>query len=209
MANQIVLDLKNITVPEKILFLRGLVTQITGNANFPIPSPTLASITSKADALQAALGVQATAQQAAKTATTSLDTAVKAADTAVNSLSNYVWETSGGDEAKIQSAGLSLRAPKTPTTSLDAPQNVQVTVGDSDGALDASWDRVNKAKNYEVQISDDPPTSNSWRAGDIASGSKLTLTGLTSGAKIWVRVRALGPKGLKSPWSDPAVKRVP
>ena len=31
----------------------------------------------------------------------------------------------------------------------------------------------------------------------------------TSGAKLWVRVRALGPKGLKSPWSDPAVKRVP
>ena len=182
---------------------------MTGNANYTTPNPALATITSRADAVQAALGVQQIAQQAAKTATTSLETASKAADTAVNSLSNYVWETSGGDEAKIQSAGMSLRAPKTPTTSLAAPQNLSVTVGDSDGELDASWDRVNKAKNYEVQISDDPPTSSSWRAGDIVSASKVTLTGLTSGAKIWVRVRALGPKGLKSPWSDPAVKRVP
>lgn len=81
--------------------------------------------------------------------------------------------------------------------------------GGSEGELDGSWDRVNKAKNYEVQISDDPPSSNSWRAGDIVSASRVTLTGLTSGAKIWMRVRALGPKGLKSPWSDPAVKRVP
>ena len=209
MANQIVLDLKNITVPDKIQFLREIVTQITGNANYTTPSPALATITGKANALETALGAQQTAQQIAKTATTNLETAVKAADTAVNSLSNYVWETSGGDEAKIQTAGMSLRAPKTPTTSLAAPQNLNVTGGDSDGELDASWDRVNKAKTYEVQISDDPPTSTSWRAGDIASASKITLTGLTSGAKIWVRVRALGPKGLKSPWSDPAVKRVP
>jgi len=38
---------------------------------------------------------------------------------------------------------------------------------------------------------------------------KVAITDLTSGAKQWVRVRALGPKGFKSPWSDPAVKRVP
>lgn len=209
MANQITLDLKNLTVPDKIQFLRDIVTQMTGNANYPTPSPALATITTKANALEAALGAQAIAQQAAKSATTNLETAEKAADTAVNSLSNYVWETSGGDEAKIQSAGMSLRAPKTPTTSLPAPQNLSVTVGDSDGELDGSWDRVNKAKNYEVQVSDDPPTSSTWRAGDIVSASKVTLTGLTSGAKQWLRVRALGPKGLKSPWSDPAVKRVP
>lgn len=209
MANQITLDLKNLTGPDKIQFLRDIVTQMTGNANYPTPSPALATITAKANALEAALGAQAIAQQAAKSATTSLETAEKAADTAVNSLSNYVWETSGGDEAKIQSAGMSLRAPKTPTTSLPAPQNLSVTVGDSDGELDGSWDRVNKAKNYEVQVSDDPPTSSTWRAGDIVSASKVTLTGLTSGAKQWLRVRALGPKGIKSPWSDPAVKRVP
>ena len=29
------------------------------------------------------------------------------------------------------------------------------------------------------------------------------------GAKKWLRVRALGPKELQGPWSDPAVKRVP
>jgi len=39
--------------------------------------------------------------------------------------------------------------------------------------------------------------------------SSAQLTGLPSGTKVWVRVRALGPKKIKSPWSAPAVKRVP
>ena len=209
MANKITLDLKNYTVPDKVQFVRQVVTQMTGNANFPTPSPALAALTTKANNFETAFNTQQSAQQAAKTATTNLGTADAAADAALNSLANYVEETAAGDAAKIESAGLNLRAPKTPTTSLATPQNLGLTVGDNDGELDAAWDPTAKAKNYEVQVSDDPPTSSSWRAGDIASASKVTLKNLTSGSKVWVRVRALGPKGLKSPWSDPAVKRVP
>jgi hypothetical protein len=209
MANQIKLDLQGKTVPQKIQFLRDIVTQMTGNANYPTPSPALTVITAKANALETALGAQQTAQQAAKTATTTLETKEGEADAAVNSLSNYVWETSGGDEAKIQSAGMSLRAPKTPTTSLPAPQGLAVTAGDNEGELDAVWDPVPKNKGYEVQTSPDPVTGTSWAFAETSTASKTTLTGLPSGSKIWVRVRALGPKKIKSPWSDPAVKRVP
>lgn len=209
MANQIKLDLQGKTVPQKIQFLRDIVTQMTGNANYTTPAPTLASITAKANALEAALGAQATAQQAAKTATTNLETKEGEADAAVNSLSNYVWETSGGDEAKIQGAGMTLRAPKTPTTSLPAPQGLAVTAGDEEGTLDATWDPVPKSKGYEVQTSPDPVTGTSWEYAETSTASKTSLTGLPSGSKIWVRVRALGPKKIKSPWSDPAVKRVP
>ncbi len=35
--------------------------------------------------------------------------------------------------------------------------------------------------------------------------SKHTETGLTSGTKYWIRVRAVGASGF-GPWSDPAVK---
>jgi len=59
------------------------------------------------------------------------------------------------------------------------------------------------------QISDDPPTATRWTHTGTSSGSKTTLTELESGKKKWTRVRALGPKKVKSPWSDPAVKRVP
>jgi hypothetical protein len=209
MANQIKLDLQGKTVPQKIQFLRDIVTQMTGNANYPTPSPALTVITAKANALETALGAQQTAQQAAKTATTTLETKEGEADAAVNSLSNYVWETSGGDEAKIQTAGMSLRAPRTPTTSLPAPQGLAATAGDEEGELDLVWDPVPKSKGYEVQTSPDPVTGSSWEYAETSTASKTSLTGLPSGSKIWVRVRALGPKKIKSPWSDPAVKRVP
>ena len=65
MANQIKLDLQGRTVPQKIQFLRDLVTQLTGNANFTTPSPALSVITTKANALETALSDQQTAQQAA------------------------------------------------------------------------------------------------------------------------------------------------
>lgn len=209
MANQIKLDLQGKTVPQKIQFLRDIVTQMTGNANYPTPNPALTAITTKANNLEAALGTQATAQQAAKTATTNLETKEGEADASLSSLSNYVWETSGGDEAKIQTAGMTLRAPKTPTTSLSAPQGVTATAGDEEGELDLVWEPVPKSKGYEVQTSPDPVTGTSWAFAETSTASKTSLTGLPSGSKIWVRVRALGPKKIKSPWSDPAVKRVP
>lgn len=209
MANKIKLDLQGITVPDKVQFMRQVVTQMTGNANFTTPAPTLASITAKALTLELSFNAQQTAQQAAKTATTNLGTAEDAADAALNSLANYVEEAVSGDTAKIESAGMTTRAPKTPTTSLPAPQNLSLTAGDNDGELEAQWDRVDKSKNYEVQISDDPPTANSWTHAKTTTKSKTTLPGQPSGAKKWVRVRALGPKEITGPWSDPAVKRVP
>lgn len=209
MANKIKLDLQGLTVPDKVQFMRQVVTQMTGNANFTTPAPTLASITTKANALESSFNAQQTAQQAAKAATTNLGTAEDAADAALNSLANYVEEASGGDTAKIESAGMTTRAPKTPTTSLPAPQNLSSSAGDEDGVLDLVWDPVPKAKGYEVQTSPDPVTSTSWTFAETSSASKTSITGLPSGNKIWVRVRALGPKKIRSPWSDPAVKRVP
>ena len=209
MANKIKLDLQGITVPDKVQFMRGIVTQMTGNANFTTPNPALSVITTAANTLETKFNTQQTAQQAAKTATTNLGTAEDAANAALNSLANYVEEASGGDTAKIESAGLTTRAPKTPTTSLPAPQGLTSTAGDNEGELDLVWDPVPKAKGYEVQTSADPVTSTSWAFAETSSASKTSLTGLPSGSKIWVRVRALGPKKIKSPWSDPAVKRVP
>ena len=39
--------------------------------------------------------------------------------------------------------------------------------------------------------------------------SSGTIPGLTSGARMWVRARAIGAHPDPGPWSDPAAKRVP
>ena len=42
----------------------------------------------------------------------------------------------------------------------------------------------------------------------LATNIKTAMTGLTSGAKMWARVRAVASAG-QGAWSDPAVKIVP
>jgi hypothetical protein len=71
-------------------------------------------------------------------------------------------------------------------------------------------DRTNEQNlDYEIQQSVDPITASSWTHAEVVTGSKAMLTGLTSGAKMWFRVRSVGPKKIKGPWSDPAFKVVP
>lgn len=59
-------------------------------------------------------------------------------------------------------------------------------------------------------MSTDPITATSWRDIDPSGGSRKELKGLTSGVRLWFRVRAIAPKEINNgPWSDPAVKTVP
>ncbi len=55
----------------------------------------------------------------------------------------------------------------------------------------------------------DPVTGTSWAYKMTAAKSSATLSGLTTGARIWARVRAIGADNATGPWSDPAVKTVP
>ena len=70
-----------------------------------------------------------------------------------------------------------------------------------------SWRRC--ANSYEIQTSVDPVTASSWAFKKSAPKSSVTIDGLTSGTKMWVRVRAVGAGNATGPWSDPATKTVP
>ena len=65
------------------------------------------------------------------------------------------------------------------------------------------------AGTYEIWASIDPVTPGSWAFKDVSNITALTLGGFTSGAKMWLRVRAVGADNNKGPWSDPAAKTVP
>ena len=86
--------------------------------------------------------------------------------------------------------------------------NLVLTAGDFDGSLDAAWDPVRGASSYEIYISVDPVSGTSWTFKQSSPKSSAHIAGLTSGAKMWVRVRAIGAAN-EGPWSDPATKTVP
>ena len=186
----------------------NLKTALTGNANFTTPVPSLTTFGTAITTAQTKLTAADNAAQTAKQATADKDTAIAALSALATQLAAYVDFTANGDESKILSAGLSVRADKTPATAPGQVANLSLTVGDNEGSLDAHWDAMSGAKSFEVQSSPDPMTSTSFVTRDTLTNSKTTLTGFTSGARIWVRVRAINSAG-KGAWSDPAVKIVP
>jgi len=63
--------------------------------------------------------------------------------------------------------------------------------------------------NHEVETSVDPVSATSGQKKLTVTKSSGTLTGLTSGARMWVRMRAIGAVPQPGPWSDRAAKTVP
>ena len=121
----------------------------------------------------------------------------------------YVENITSGDAVKIESAGMAVRATAAPVGPMPQVMNLVATASVFEGALDVAWDAVYGAGSYEVHTSADPVTGSSWAFKDVSNKSTTTLNSFTSGAKVWVRVRAVGADNNKGPWSDPAGKTVP
>jgi hypothetical protein len=202
------LNIKSLPDAQIIQQCTNIKTAMTGNANFTTPVPALAAFTTLINTAQTKLTASENAQTAAKQATADKDTAIVALLAAATQLATYVDLTANGDEAKILSAGMQVRATATPSTPPATVMDLFITAGDSAGEVDLQWDPVNSAKSYEVQTSPEPMTASSWSPQATVTKSRTAVTGLTSGQRVWARVRAVNPAGL-GPWSDPATKIVP
>jgi hypothetical protein len=204
------LNFKRLSVSEKIARARLIVQQMTANAaNFPHPVPALADLSAVIDAAETAYNNALKTRAAAKEATATLEDKEDELDEMVSRMASYVDTASAGDEQIILSAGMDVRAPNVPTNQPPSvPTGLTPTMGDLEGEIDLTWNSVPGASSYIVQISPNPPTNTSWTQTAIVTVSKATVDGLTSGAKFWFRVAAVGGGG-QSGWSDPAVKMAP
>ncbi len=205
------LNLARRSVDEKLTFGDGIKNGITNNATtFPDPVPNMTAYGALITDLRTKNNAVTTAKAALKAAYTALAASEAAFDAGTTTLGEYVQTKSGGEQAKIESAGMSVKAPNTPIGPLGQVENLSVTVGDDDGELELSWDPVRGAKSYEIQVCPDPITPANWRSLAPSTKSKKTLKNLPSGQRTWVRVRAIAPKEENDgAWSDPAVKVVP
>lgn len=202
------LNLRDLDALQKVQKANDIVDAMTGNANYPAPNPVLAAVTAKSDALSAAFSAREVAKQTLDERQELLATAGGDLDAALTGLMAYVESASGGDAAKILSAGFEVRGQASPPAPMAQVEGLDSTIGDMQGRVVLRWTPVRGAKSYEVQTSPDPITSTSWAAAGISTRSTLTLDGLPIGARCWFRVRAIGSAG-PGPWSDPAVKTVP
>lgn len=113
-----------------------------------------------------------------------------------------------GSASVLTLSGWALAATPGAPVPAGAISNFMVTAGDMDGSVDYSWDPEQGSKSYEVQITTVDPVAGPYETKAQPTGSSANVPGLTSGQRVWGRVRGIGFDG-PGPWTDPATKIVP
>jgi hypothetical protein len=207
--SRVKLNLDRLNPEELVASANTVKTAMTGNANFPTPNPTLAAFGTLITTATTKIAGYNTKKAEAETALADRDAALAELRGSFTLLGDYVQNASGGDAVKIESAGMDVRAAAAPVT-MTQVLDLAVTEGDSAGTLDSMWSPVTGARSYEIQTTTaDPLVEANWAFKKSSSKSRATLDGLTSGSKVWVRVRAVGTRGSVGAYSDPANKTVP
>ena len=205
---RIKLNLRTLSVPDKVAKGRQIVSAMTNNANFSNPHPALSDVTASLATLEQTHTSLQTAKASVKAKATALDDAEAKASEILTQLAAYVESIAGSDETIITSAGLETKIPRSAPSVLSPPHGLSTTVSDHDKEIDLTWKKVANAKSYTIQFSPDPPTPESWAHATITTASFATIDNLTSGKRYWFRVAAVGAMG-QSGWSEPATKIAP
>jgi hypothetical protein len=206
---KIKLNLRTLTIPEKLARSQQIVAALTGNPNFTAPHPPLSQVTATINELEAASNAAQAARQEAKAKTAAQKTKEEALDKIMTQLVAHVESIAGDDHELILSAGLDVRATAAPVSAThSAPPTLTATVGDHNGEIDLSWDTIRGARSYVIERSADPPTDSSWTHAAISTRSQTTIEDLTSGTRYWFRVASITATG-QSGWSNPAMKIAP
>ena len=207
-----VLNLKNANAEEILRVGKNVQKGFSDNPTvFTTPKPPLATAAAHTADLEAKIGAVTTAEEAVKTAYIVRDASAAVVVADLNVSLPYVQETSAGDPTIIAKANLDTRSQAAPVGKMPQVQNVSLTTGDTPGTVDAHWDAVSGRKGFEqAHCTGDPSVEANWKLVGSSSASKTTFTDLTSGTRLWVRVRAKRTKPENDgPWSQPATIIVP
>ncbi len=204
----LVLKLRRFGILQLLQFLQNLITAATGNTNAPMPNPHLPVLQGLYDDGVEANNAFTAAQDACTAASLERDEEMQAIIAGITGYINSMETHKGFDPVKLASLGLPLRSPATPPQPCGTIIGLMTSVGDDEDAMGGKWQRDPFAGSYEVQVSPDPVTPTSWAHAMTVTRPRAKLTGLPSGQKRWIRVRAVNDLGPGS-WSDPSGRMVP
>lgn len=206
----VVVDLKNLSVPVLVTRIKAIIAATSGLPLYASLSPKLTALGTMVDTLETKQTAQITAQNAAIAATEALNDAERAVIDGAIDLASDVGKTAT-TEAEVNATLMRVKDAPAPKPIPDQPTGLELKMGDDDGELSGQCDgQPGIVDYYEIQYTTVDPNgpSPNWQHADTSKKSRFELTGLPSGQKVWVRVRACNARG-KSNWSDPACKRVP
>ena len=200
--------------PEQVIALGTLVHGRLVPA--PPATPPIPNLATKAATLLTATTAADAANNAYEDGKAALVVLKQNRDAAVDALrvvhtatAKAVESECNGDPVLLAASGYTLAADSGSTSEPPAQvKNLSVTAGDADGEVDVQHDPAARAKTYELQITTVDPVAGPWVPNCLPSSSRCTIKNLTSGQRVWVRVRGIGANG-PGAWSDPATKIVP
>lgn len=206
--NQVVLNLQGLSVPDKIEKARANIKAMTGNENFPESKEQLARTGEAADNLEKSYQESLEARDISVTKTAIMNQYDDAFDREYSALGNHVQAASKGDEAKIKSAGMDVKAASIPIGIPQRPEGLKAIEGLKTGSLEPKWKAVRGSRAYVVRMTDTIANMDSWKQVAIVTKASALIEGLLSGTQYWFQVCAVGAAG-QGPWSDPATKVAP
>jgi len=193
-----VLKFGNLPIVKRVSRTRQIVIATTGNANYTDPVPSLASITTSVNLLEAD---DLAAKDGPASAMTARNLQNKSHLGVMNQFVTYVEVASGGDQVKIETTTLAVKALPGASVAMGKVTGVKGKVGSFAGQSDLSWKKMVGANFYQVQRSADGTTL--WAdQGEAVTKARTTINGMVSESGSFFRVAAGNTLGIGS-WSDP------
>ncbi len=202
------LNLKQLSVPDKVQFSMQVATAVQKNASlFPSPDPTVEDIQGASQTLADAYNDANVTRQLSYTKTAIQYQKEAELDSILTALGNYVNNTSKGDETIIKSAGLSTKAKSVPVGIPVQVLNLTAVSTVTQGQIVLKWKSVRGARSYIVRQTTDISDATKWTQDLVVTKTTATVNNLKSGSQYWFQIAAVGAAG-QGPWSDPATKIV-
>ena len=178
--------------------VRAILAAMTGNVNYPNPTPALPVLTAGFNEFSTAV---ANAADGGVTLTSIKNDRRQALVMLVRALACYVQAACNGDLTILLESGFPVHKPtRSPIGALPTPANLTVTLGTRSGELDASAAPVPGAATYNWQLKAASTPTVVLQTAQTTAASK-TFTGLTPGVVYLAEVNATGTAG-PSDWSD-------
>jgi hypothetical protein len=206
----VVLDLKNLSVPALATRIKAIITATQGEPVFTSLSGKLTALEAKVTALETKQTAQITAQNAAIAATEGLNAAERAVIEGAIDLASDVGKLAT-TEMEVNATLMRVKNAPAPRPVPNQPTGLELKMGDADGEISGQCNGQPGIVDYhEIQYTTSDPLgpNPNWLHADTSKKSRFDLENMPSGQKIWVRLRACNARG-KSNWSDPACIRVP
>ena len=169
-------------------FATSVINAMTGNASFPNPSPSLATVSADLAAYEAA---EAQVVTRVKGAAVTRNAKYIVLHTDLEHLMGGVQQVADANPANaqsiIESAGFSIRK-----NTLHPKAPFKVEAGGVPGSVKLIAKAVDHRASYEWQYSTDQKT---WTSAPTTLQAKTVITGLTSGTVFYFRVRGVTKTG--------------